>query len=95
MAVGTSTIDGTLLLTIDRPPVNALDLATIAELEWVFAAATREAPQGGVVLTGGGRVFSADARSLYHILADIGGEELVGPARELAAESFYRRAAGD
>lgn len=37
----------------------------------------------------------ADARSLYHILADIGGEELVGPARELAAESFYRRAAGD
>jgi enoyl-CoA hydratase len=59
MAVGTSTIDGTLLLTIDRPPVNALDLDTIAELERVFAAATREAPQGGVVVTGGGRVFSA------------------------------------
>jgi enoyl-CoA hydratase len=59
MAVGTSTIDGTLLLTIDRPPVNALDLETIAELERVFAAATREAPQGGVVLTGGGQVFSA------------------------------------
>jgi NitT/TauT family transport system substrate-binding protein len=37
----------------------------------------------------------ADARSLYHILADIGGAELVGPARELEAESFYRRAAGD
>ena len=36
-----------------------------------------------------------DARSLYHILADIGGAELVGPARELEAESFYRRAAGD
>ena len=59
MAVGTSTIDGTLLLTIDRPPVNALDLDTIAELERVFAAATREAPQGGVVVTGGGRTFSA------------------------------------
>jgi enoyl-CoA hydratase len=59
MTVGRSTIDGTLLLTIDRPPVNALDLDTIAGLEGAFAAATREAPQGGVVLTGGGRVFSA------------------------------------
>jgi enoyl-CoA hydratase len=59
MTVGTSTIDGTLLLTIDRPPVNALDLDTIAALERVFAAATHEAPEGGVVLTGGGRVFSA------------------------------------
>ncbi len=36
-----------------------------------------------------------DARSLYHILADIGGAELVGPAHELDAGSFYRRAAGD
>ena len=59
MTIRTSTIDGTLLLTIDRPPVNALDLDSIAALERVFAAATRENPQGGVVLTGGGRVFSA------------------------------------
>jgi NitT/TauT family transport system substrate-binding protein len=36
-----------------------------------------------------------DARALYRILADIGGAELVGPARELEAESFYRPAAGD
>lgn len=34
----------------------------------------------------------ADARALYRILADIGGAELVGPAREIDAGSFYRRA---
>ena len=36
-----------------------------------------------------------DARGLYHILADLGGTELVGPARELEPGSFYRQAAGD
>jgi NitT/TauT family transport system substrate-binding protein len=36
-----------------------------------------------------------DARALYRILADIGGAELVGPARELEAGSFYRRAAAE
>ncbi len=38
---------------------------------------------------------AADARGLYRILADIGGADLVGPALELDAGSFYRRAAGD
>jgi NitT/TauT family transport system substrate-binding protein len=37
----------------------------------------------------------ADARTLYQILADIGGADLVGPGRELDTGSFYRRAAGD
>jgi NitT/TauT family transport system substrate-binding protein len=37
----------------------------------------------------------ADARTLYRILADIGGTDLVGPGRELDAGSFYRRAVGD
>jgi NitT/TauT family transport system substrate-binding protein len=36
-----------------------------------------------------------DARTLYRILADIGGADLVGPGRELDAGSFYRRAVGD
>ena len=35
----------------------------------------------------------ADARALYVILAEIGGTELVGPARELATGTFYRPAA--
>jgi NitT/TauT family transport system substrate-binding protein len=36
-----------------------------------------------------------DARALYRVLAEIGGTELVGPARELAAGTFYRPAAGE
>jgi NitT/TauT family transport system substrate-binding protein len=35
---------------------------------------------------------AADARGLYHILAEIGGADLVGPGLELDAGSFYRRA---
>jgi NitT/TauT family transport system substrate-binding protein len=37
----------------------------------------------------------ADARALYRVLAEIGGAELVGPARELAAGTFYRPATGE
>jgi enoyl-CoA hydratase len=59
MTVTTSTIDETLLVTIDRPPVNALDLGTITALEAAFADAAHRAPRNGVVLTGGGQVFSA------------------------------------
>ena len=36
-----------------------------------------------------------DARALYRVLAEIGGAELVGPARELAAGTFYRPASGE
>src|SRR5262245_22927671 len=59
MTVATSTTDQTLVVTIDRPPVNALDLDAITALEQAFDAATREAPRNGVVLTGGGQIFSA------------------------------------
>ena len=64
MSVTTSTIEQTLLITIDRPPVNALDLDTVIALEQAFSAAARYAPQG-VVLAGSGQVFSAgvDTRS--------------------------------
>ena len=34
----------------------------------------------------------ADARALYRVLADIGGAELVGPARDLDPAMFYRPA---
>jgi NitT/TauT family transport system substrate-binding protein len=37
----------------------------------------------------------ADARALYRVLAEVGGAELVGPSRELAAGTFYRPAAGE
>jgi NitT/TauT family transport system substrate-binding protein len=37
----------------------------------------------------------ADARALYLVLAEIGGAELVGPARELPVGTFYRSAPGE
>ena len=37
----------------------------------------------------------ADARALYCVLAEIGGTELVGPARELDPGTFYRPAQGN
>jgi NitT/TauT family transport system substrate-binding protein len=37
----------------------------------------------------------ADARILYRVLADIGGRELVGPARELDSGTFYHAIPGD
>ena len=59
MTVATSTIDETLLVSIDRPPVNALDLEAVTALESAFTEAGRKAPRNGVVLSGGGEVFSA------------------------------------
>src|ERR1700751_3833671 len=59
MTVTTSTIDETIVVTIDRPPVNALDLNTILALEQAFSIIAREGRKNGVVLTGGGQVFSA------------------------------------
>jgi NitT/TauT family transport system substrate-binding protein len=32
---------------------------------------------------------AADARALYHVLAEIGGAELVGPSRDLDRGTFY------
>ena len=37
----------------------------------------------------------ADARALYLVLAEIGGAELVGAARELPAGTFYRPAVAE
>jgi enoyl-CoA hydratase len=59
MSVTTSTSNETLLVTIDRAPVNALDLDEILALERTFAAAAQDPPKNGVVLTGGGQIFSA------------------------------------
>jgi len=59
MTVTTSSIDETLLVIIDRPPVNALDLEAVTALEAVFTEAARATPPNGVVLIGRGEVFSA------------------------------------
>ena len=86
MTIATSTIDETLIISVDRPPVNALDIDTIAKLEHVFAVASREAPLNGVVLTGGGQVFSAgvDTRAFSGYSRDQRHEMVRGITRMVA-----------
>ncbi len=50
---------GVLTLTINRPPVNALDLKTITELQAAFKLAARDENIRCVVLTGAGATFCA------------------------------------
>lgn len=58
MSLERTTLDGVAVLRINRPPVNALDLPTILELEAAFARLGAERP-AGLVLTGAGGVFCA------------------------------------
>lgn len=62
-----------LLLTIDRPSVNALELETIEALRAGCASVAANPPAAGVVLTGAGeRAFSAgvDTRAFAGYDAD-------------------------
>lgn len=60
MSLSSDHVGRTLVLTIDRPPVNALDLATVEMLREAFLAIGRDAARDGVVLTGAGdRAFCA------------------------------------
>ena len=52
--------DGVVVLRIDRPPVNALDVDTLVELSDGLDS-SREEGHDALVLTGAGRVFSAGA----------------------------------
>lgn len=58
MSIERSRSGDTTLVTITRPPVNALDAPLLAEMEKVFGELAA-APPRAVVLTGGGEVFSA------------------------------------
>jgi enoyl-CoA hydratase len=50
---------GVAVVSLARPPVNALDLPMIEELESTFARLVKAKPPAGVVLTGTGNTFSA------------------------------------
>ncbi len=54
-----STTNDTLVLALDRAPVNALDLPMVEAMERAFADIVRQAPKNGVVLTGAGKAFCA------------------------------------
>ena len=53
--------DGVALVTFDRPPVNAQNLASKAELTWLFDALSDRDDVRVVVLTAAGRMFCAGA----------------------------------
>src|SRR5882757_6897097 len=50
---------GVAVVSLARPPVNALDLPMIEELGSTFARLANATPRIGVVLTGAGNTFSA------------------------------------
>jgi enoyl-CoA hydratase len=67
MSLKSTPAGSALVLTIDRPPVNALDLPTIETLRKTFTTVAAHPPKDGVVLTGAGeRAFSAgvDTRAI-------------------------------
>lgn len=49
----------TLLVTLDRPPLNALNADVLEEGAAMLAALAGDPPAGGVVLTGAGKAFTA------------------------------------
>ena len=51
--------DGVAVVSLERPPVNALDLPMIEELGSAFARLADAPPRIGAVLTGGGKTFCA------------------------------------
>ena len=59
MSFQVSKSDGVALVTLDRPPVNALDLPAIEQLGALFAELRADPPEKGIILTGAGRCFSA------------------------------------
>jgi len=65
--------NGVLTLTLDRPPVNALDLKTIAELQAAFKQAARDDSVRCVALTGAGATFCA-GHDVSEMLAARGGD---------------------
>jgi enoyl-CoA hydratase len=60
--------DGTAVLTLCRPPVNAMDLRLLAELNAHLARLESAPPARGLVITGDGRMFSAgyDVKASAH-----------------------------
>ena len=61
MAVTTDIRDGIAVVTFDNPPVNGLGLAIRRGLVDALAAANADADIAGIVITGGGKVFSGGA----------------------------------
>ncbi len=64
--------DGVAVLRLDRPPVNAVDLAAVQEINGALERIERNPPSSGFVLTGTGASFSSgvDFRSVPRYSAE-------------------------
>ena len=69
--------DGVLVLTLDRPPANAIDERLLGDLDAALAGAESDPQVRAVVLTGAGSFFS-------------GGFDLAAPRRDDAAARIVR-----
>ena len=69
-AVRSDVADGVRTVVLDRPPVNALDVATLDRLTATFAAAARDPATSAVVVTGTGASFSAGIDTKAFVAAD-------------------------
>ena len=56
---GTEERGGTLIVTLDRPPLNALDADTLEEGTELLRSVVADPPEAGLVLAGANWVFSA------------------------------------
>jgi len=61
--------DGVAVVTLNRPPANALSIAVLSELAEAARGLTAD-PPGAVVVTGGDRIFAAGAE-----ISEFGGRE--------------------
>jgi enoyl-CoA hydratase len=73
---------GNILVMIDRPPVNALDIESVLALKSTFAKLAAHPPKA-VILTGSGKAFSAGVDVQAYAGYDAAGREQM--AREITA----------
>lgn len=81
--------DGVAVLTLDRPPANAMDAASLHELADAVDAAAADDDIRSLVITGAGRVFSAglDLKALVELDGD--GHEAILEGLNRAFLSVY------
>lgn len=70
MGVRTERDGDTAVITLDRPPLNALDPGMLEALLAALERVAAEAPRAGVVLTGAGRAFTAGVDTRVVATAD-------------------------
>ncbi|MDA0369427.1 MAG: enoyl-CoA hydratase/isomerase family protein [Proteobacteria bacterium] len=77
------------VLTLDRAPVNAMNIAVLRALDEAAAALSADPPRGGLVLTGANGVFSAGADIKEVPLYDAGARADLTAAAQSAFSTLY------